>query len=300
VLEATALLSGAQQLAEDHELVFQQSRALINIAANQVEIHPAAALASARRGLALCRRYGFVEAQAYTLTNGIEAGLHLGEWEWCTSALDDVLEQNLSDVLMAALAPCRAILDVYTGSVERPKALLDRYGPILERSASIDSLPALANAHATVALIEGDLDRVFEQAERMEATGFSCPTDFFNVIAHAAVAAGNERWAQHAVEKLANHAARSALVTARRHTAEAGQAAVDGDRAGALELYRKVIEEWRELQIPLDLALCQMDFAHAIGSPEADADADEAAAFFKRAGNDLLVARLESRKLTPA
>jgi hypothetical protein len=134
----------------------------------------------------------------------------------------------------------------------------------------------------------------------MEATGFSCPTDFFNVIAHAAVAAGNERWAQHAVEKLANHAARSALVTARRHTAEAGQAAVDGDRAGALELYRKVIEEWRELQISLDLALCQMDFAHAIGSPEADADAEEAAAFFKRAGNDLLVARLESRKLTPA
>jgi class 3 adenylate cyclase/tetratricopeptide (TPR) repeat protein len=299
VREATALLAGAQQLAEDHELVFQQSRALINISANQVEIHPAAALASARRGLALSRRYGFVEAQVYTLTNGIEAGLHLGEWEWCTSALEDVLEQNLSEVLMAALAPCRALMDVYTGSLERPKSLLDRYGPIIERFDSIDSLPTLANAHATIAFVEGNLEHVFEQAARMgEARGLSCPTDFFSIVAHAAVAAGNERWAQHAVAKLKGHAARSALVTARLHTAEAGWTALSGDRAEALDLYRKVIEEWRVLQVPLDLALCQIDFALAIGSPEADADAEEAAAFFKRAGNELLVARLESRNLT--
>jgi hypothetical protein len=42
-----------------------------------------------------------------------------------------------------------------------------------------------------------------------------------------------------------------------------------------------------------------MDFALAIGSPEADSDAEEAAAFFKRAGNDLLVARLDSANLAP-
>jgi hypothetical protein len=186
------------------------------------------------------------------------------------------------------------------GSIERPKALLERYGPFIERSGSIDSLPALVTANATLAFIKGDQEAVFEQAQRMDASGLASPTDFYNVIAHAAVAARNQHWATHAVQKLTNHAARSTLVATRLHTAEAGQAAVGGDRPRALELYRKVIEEWRELQVPLDLALCQMDFALAIGTPEADSDAEEAAAFFKRAGNDLLVARLESANLAPS
>jgi class 3 adenylate cyclase/tetratricopeptide (TPR) repeat protein len=293
VREATALLAGAQQFAEDHELIAQQIRALINIAANQAEIHPSAALASSRRGLALARRYGFVDSQVFMLTNGIDAGVRLAEWEWCASALDDVLAQNLSETLMATLTPSRVVADAYTGSIDRPRDLLERYGSFMERSGQIDALPLLATARATLALVEGDYGAVFEQASRMDGLPLACSTDFYCLVAHAALATKEKTRMTYALQKLIDHTARSALVTARRATVKAGLEAIDGDRARAIELYRKVIEDWRGLQVPLDLALCQMDFALGIGSPEADHDAQEAIAFFERAGNDVLVTRLK-------
>jgi tetratricopeptide (TPR) repeat protein len=300
VREATALLAGALQLTEDHDLPFQQIRALVNIAANQVEIHPAAALASARRGLALARRYGVVDSQVYLLTNAIEPSIRLGEVEWCTTALADVLEHNLSEGLMATLVPSRVLADSYSGSLERPRDLLEQYGPFIERSGQVDAVPVLSSARATLAFVEGDHETVFKQGARVEGTMLGCPTDFYSVIGHSALVTGNAYWMAHAVQRLTDHTARSSFVTARRRTAEAGMAIVGGDRARAVELYRNVIEEWRGLGIPLDLALCQMDFALGVGSPEADDDADEAIAFFRRIGNELLAARLESRNLTPA
>ncbi|MDP9222286.1 MAG: hypothetical protein M3P18_00230, partial [Actinomycetota bacterium] len=206
----------------------------------------------------------------------------------------------LSEALMATVTPSRVLADAYTGSVERARSMLERYGPFIERSGSVEALPGLATARATLALVEGDYEDVFDQAARMEGATLACPTDFYSVVGHAALAGKDERWMSHAVEKLTKHAARSNLVTARRHTAEAGLMALAGDRARAIELYRAVIEEWRELQIPLDLALCQMDFAVAIGSPDGDRDAEEATSFFKRAGNDFLVARLDSWNSAPA
>jgi hypothetical protein len=134
----------------------------------------------------------------------------------------------------------------------------------------------------------------------MDGLPLACSTDFYCLVAHGALATKEKTWMAYALQKLNDHSARSALVTARRGTVTAGLEAIGGDRSRAIELYRKVIEDWRALQVPLDLALCQMDFALGIGSPEADNDAEEAVAFFKRAGNDLLVARLESRNLTPS
>jgi tetratricopeptide (TPR) repeat protein len=300
VREATALLAGAQQFAEDHDLIAQQVRALINISANQGEIHPSAALASGRRGLALARRYGFLDSQVFMLTNAVDAGVRLGEWEWCDSALDDLMEQNLSESLMAILVPSRVFVDAYTGSIERPRDLIEEYAPFSERSGQIDALPIFATARASLAFVEGDHRAILEQAGRMDVLATVFPTEFYSVLARAALAMKDESWMSKAVQKLNAHSARSPLVDARRHTAEAGLEALAGDRTRAVELYRKVIDDWRALQVPLDLALCQLDFALSVGSPEADRDTEEAAAFFARAGNDFLVARLESSRLATA
>jgi len=84
-----------------------------------------------------------------------------------------------------------------------------------------------------------------------------------------------------------------AWTAAVRRTAEAGLAALDGRLDVAARSYSEAIAAWRKLDSPLDVALCELDFATFVpGDDEADAAAEHARTVFERLGAIPLLERL--------
>ncbi|MGH2449561.1 MAG: hypothetical protein ACRDFS_13295, partial [Chloroflexota bacterium] len=87
-----------------------------------------------------------------------------------------------------------------------------------------------------------------------------------------------------------------------RQTVEAGLAALQGQEDDAGRLYRSCVEAWRAIDVPLDLALCELDMVTLLGSqrPEAVADAaTEAREIFERLGAKPFLERLNSALTSP-
>lgn len=293
VHEAEALLQGGLDLAKKNELVSHQTRAYINLSANQVETDLHAAMASVRAGLEIARRYGFRDGEAFLLSNAADAALHLGDFSWI-DVIEEFLQVDLAVSARLGVVTGLAQLHAFTGNLERAHQRLEE-GRRLEASTSnLQDRLALVQASSVIAIAEDRAQEAWDHTRIEPPADYKIFGDFYMVAGRAALWLRDIDKLKETVSTMAASGRRGPTFRLRRASLEAGIAALEG-RSDAAALYRGVIQGWADLQLPYDLALVRLDMALAIGGgDEARAAAREAAAFFDQTGCTILAERARS------
>lgn len=289
--EADALLRGALHLSEQHGLLSQQARALVNVSANDLAIDPRAAVANARKGLEVAERLGSQDRRSWLLDNLIEGLVHLARWEDIRLVMSeeaDSLGENEFYLFSSA-----AVAEAYAGNLDLAEGYLAKLKACLPDTSSLQDHAALSVAQATVAFVRGDYRSALAAADGMEERGIAESFSTHLTLGRSALWGGLLEEAKEQLEVLDRSPLRNPWQRCRRITLEAGIAALDGDRDGPIELYGRALRSWEELDIPLGQALCQMDFALLVGGVEAQEAKGAAETFFHGAGNKFFVRKLQ-------
>lgn len=284
--EAEALLQGGLKLAQKNDLVSQQTRAYINLSANQLETDPRDAMASVLAGLDIARRYGFRDGEAYLLANAAEAAIHLGELSWI-DILEDFLQLGLAISARLGVANAVAQLHAITGDAERSRSRLAEAEQLERATTNLQDATAIAQAKALVALAQNEPEDAWEAARVDAPVGYKLPGEMYMVRGRAALWLRDIDRLTKVIDAMQASGLRGAMFTLRKRTLEAGSAALEGG-AEAPELYATAAQQWSDLGLPWDLAMCRLDTAIALGDADAAADA---AAFFEAIGLTVLAER---------
>jgi tetratricopeptide (TPR) repeat protein len=150
---------------------------------------------------------------------------------------------------------------------------------------------------ASIALAFGRLDEAGKLARKSRDGYVSGDGPLAAVTAaHASLLSGDRAHLESDLAWLSANRGFGAWLERWLHTFEAGRLALDGRHDEARAAYRKVIEEWRGLDLRLDLALALFERSRLLGAAdeEAQADRDEAAQIVAAMGADGLLERLEA------
>jgi tetratricopeptide (TPR) repeat protein len=298
VHEAEALLKGALSLAEDHGLSGQRSRALINIAANQLYTDPAEALRTAQSGLDSARRIGNIDNLAFLLGNAQEAALQLADWDLSAQLAAQIEELAGASTHFVMLGPL-ALLSALRGETEAAERYTTRFAELVTESSSYEDRRGVDALRCAVELLQGHEKAALDAARGMNIFDHEF-SGLFGFVGRAALWAGDEDMAEATLDFEMRSTLRNPWQRCRVKTLEAGIAALKGRREEALSLYQETLVQWSALGLPLGKAFCQMDMALLVGGDESRDAASEAEAFFNDAGNHALVARLhQSQRSDP-
>ncbi|MEA2499157.1 MAG: hypothetical protein QOH26_1562, partial [Actinomycetota bacterium] len=286
--ECDALLKGALRLSEQHGLVQQELRALINICANETQIDPNACMATGLRGLERARRFGSANTQVILLLNMIEAATRLGRWDWVRGVIDEA-DETLTNQYQLSNSLCG--FEAFLGNIDEAERHLSRYAAGMDPSSAQDNAVVIYQ-RAVIDFVKGDYERVLEASYALNLSDY-LGIEITGIWGRSAVWAGDPLQVRKQLEFMDRTSLRNPWQKARRLTLEAGLAALEGDRDVAIERFTRTLAQWDALEIPLDKALCQMDFAHTVGGPEAATAREEALAFFEDAGNEIFVNKLQ-------
>jgi tetratricopeptide (TPR) repeat protein len=291
--ESLTLLDGAERLAGANGLVLTQVRARANQVAGLSTRDPRQAVAIAREGLELARRYGLGNPSVIMGLNGIEAAIRTGEWDWALTELQDLMSMDLDDFRAAGLLAFLITIEACRGA-DTTEAIgrLRRYLP--------DDAPPVAVAARHMAeawhdYAAGDLRAAFRA---FMSVADESPLNAPNALvfaARTAVESGELGAAGAALERLDRVGAHGAAIEADREMAMAGIAAGEGRRQEALAGYREALRRYRELGLEFDLALCGLAVATFLpDEPEAREAGEEARRIFERLGTRPFIARLDA------
>ncbi|MCA1708441.1 MAG: hypothetical protein LC808_36240, partial [Actinobacteria bacterium] len=222
----------------------------------------------------------------------------LGEWEWYRATLADIPDDVVTDMGSIVLPPI-CLMESYTGNLDAAHVFIERFERVVENSSFMQDEMALAGCRCTLALVEGRFEDALTAAASIRNAEMNRETEYDLFISPFGAGGRAALWARDA------GAARDILVIeadthiqnawhdCRVATLEAGIAALEGS-GEAISVYAEVLRGWDALQIPLGRALCQTDFALLVGGSDASDAREEALAFWRRAGNESLIHRLES------
>jgi class 3 adenylate cyclase/tetratricopeptide (TPR) repeat protein len=293
--EAEALLYGALRLAESHGLIRQQIRAIVNIAANQLAIHPAEVMKTVAEGFDLTRRYGIADSHGFLVSNAVEAVVHLGHWEEARKLMQEGSAEEIGDFSYLVQAQA-ATVEAYAGDLDEAERRLEIFRQYGSTSSSTQDQIGGASAAMAMAIVRGDYDGVLETAATVEGIGGDEAMAPHAYVAHASIWGHKLDHARKELAKQHKSTVRNEWFQARLVTLEAGIAALEGDRDSALQLYGEAFQIWDALDIPLGKAMSQVDMALALGGPEAAQASSEAEAFFAEPGNTYIVERLRAAR----
>ena len=156
----------------------------------------------------------------------------------------------------------------------------------------------MTETEAVVSLAAGELDTAFAKG-MLAATEDPSGTSALTSVATAGRAALWLREPQSlaaAVERLAETQAHGAWLDAVRLGLEAGLAALEGRTDEGAAHFAGAAKALRDLDVPFDLALTQLDRITVLGAdhPDSPAAAEEARAIFARLGAKPFLERLEA------
>jgi hypothetical protein len=281
-------LRDAISAAEAADALAIELRARNNLAWLSVADDPRATLETARMGYELARTMGVGDLAAQLADVACAVAVRTGDWSWALDTADTLDGDGLAEAYRIAIGSSAAIIHALRGDA-RPMAALDRLGPM---PATIDPQVAAAISHARAwsAFAAGQLAEAWQLS--MSAAGDSLGAERahqLTLAGHAAVWSRDGGALSKALTDLRAMGLRGRAVAAACLTLEAGERALAGS-ADASAAYHTAADAWRELDLPLDLALCLAE-AQLAG----DGDGAEAAALLGRLGADALLGRLAGR-----
>jgi class 3 adenylate cyclase/predicted ATPase len=256
--EGIAVLEAGQKLAAAHGLGYSELRAINNLVTFAFLDDPRAGLEACRSGLAVAHRLG--EGSSNFLDRLTDMEFRIGDWDMVASLVERRFDEETEALGRAEALVSDIVLRAYRGEPtealvadleELAAGLGDPLGEIFVRSV-----------RSEVAFAAARYDEARRENRRLsEAFPFHYSGVFLAAAHYRLLARDREGTAADLEEVERAPEARSRVVDAGRTTIRAGLAALDGDTAASLRLYRKALRAWRDLGLAWDEALCALDMA---------------------------------------
>ena len=232
-------------------------RARNNLAWLMVADDPRVTLEQARQGFDLASAMGLGDIAVQLADVACAAAIDTGEWAWALATTAELEGRGISDAYRIDLATSVAVIHALQGDT-RAAALLDALEP-LPADTDGQVVAGVQHARAWCAFVTGAFGEAHRLADAAIAGSFGAER-----AQQRALAARASLWQADREAAVADLAELEALGVAGRATSamvttlRAGIAALDSD-PGARASYRQAAEAWRELDLPLQLALCLLD-----------------------------------------
>lgn len=287
VLEAAAVTEGALAWADRHGFHRVAMRARNNIVSFIGWDDPAWALQVASAGFEEATRLGNLDDRAILGSKVIWTAQMTGNLDLAQEIIDQLSDSTLPSFALFDSMRTWAIQAGYRGDFENAKALLDELEGLTRDSSSLQDRVGNINSRTRVLLMSNRVDASLKKAKEL----VSLPSNLFmpwSVVTalHSAARARDSEFI------------RDLLATAEElgHVSERYQAAITSGRAalGALENrpdealseYLAASDAFRDLELPLDLALCHLERLMLLGPDHEGAGdaADEARDIWEKAG----------------
>ena len=265
-------------------------RARNNLAWLVVTDDPRASFEAAREAVTLATTMGVGDIASQLGEVATAVAVDTGDWDWALEAAEELARGPMPDANRVNVAAAIAIIRALRGDPQ-PMAELDALGS-LPADSDAQILAGIGFARAWSAFVANDLAGAHVLAaeaaaawlgpERVDAWGLAGRAALWQRDLAAATAARD------AVEsaKVSGRA-----VDARLLTLNAGLATLRGE-PGARDAHRAAAESWRQLDLPLHLALCQLD-EHVLGGSEEPPD--EALGILQELGAEGLIGLVSAR-----
>ena len=251
---------------------------------------PRAAFEIADVGLETARRLGFRDIAVRLASNWAEAALDIGAW-------DQVLATWASWIATTCRCPDRIDLGSVVATILTWRGESDADGRFGRLDALLATQPdplasSVLLSRRSLALLS--LGRAREALAHTEATTLARSSTGLSTLllensvltSRAALWAADRGSLAGALDAIRAVGPRGRWLTAVTTTLAAGLDALDGRTTAARDGYGLAAARWRTLDVPLQLALCQVEAAHFLptGTVEAAAAADEARAILAGLG----------------
>ncbi|HEX7398959.1 MAG TPA: adenylate/guanylate cyclase domain-containing protein [Candidatus Limnocylindrales bacterium] len=296
--EGVALLRAALTVAEDHGLVVSALRARSSLAVGLLADDPRAAFVTAGAGLAVARRFGFRDSAVRLASNWAEAALEVGEWDAAIEVLTELEDDRLPITDRVDLGGVVALILAWRGDpmatdrFDALAALLPSSGEQLAEGVLLYRRSIAGIALGRPAAAQADAEAAMDALAAFG--GRTAVRDGGVAVARAALWNGDTDRLARAIADLRASGLGGRWVEAICRTLDAGLAARLGDAEAAAEHYAEASAEWRQLDLPLQLALCRLEAATFLpaGSDEAAAAREEARATLEGLGARAFLDRL--------
>lgn len=284
--EAAALCRTAGELAQAGVSLADRSQIGLFLGLAMVTDDPRQAAGEWLEAAALARRGGLRAREVVLLLNAAESAVYAGDWSVPDRVLPELQEREMSEHWRAFREAVGAILLALRGETAAARQRLGAWSSMIGDSPFLPGRMTHLNARAMIALASGDLDEALRKTREGIALdpGGSNSAYTFLISARAGLWLRDSAWPREVLVQMA--AFRGRFGKALRHTVEAGILALDGASEAALATYREALSLWRALDLPLPLALCELDMALLLGldhTPVREA-ADEARQIFEELG----------------
>ncbi len=255
VREGLGLIRAGQELGESLGATLVVMRAMQNQASSIEWISPRLSFETSREGLSIARRIGH---RGYTMLasyNAAGAALTIGEWVWADSVLDDLLDESLEegDWLLAA-----AIVHGYRALRGQPRDdLLARIREVPVTELSYQLLVASAEAYEALAVgRDADAMRHFRLENWSEGA-----SDNFIWFVHLAAWNHDDSALGDVAQALHDSGRHGPAVDALALTLNAARTGLAGSSQEAVSMFERAADEYRALEMPLQVALVGIDMA---------------------------------------
>jgi class 3 adenylate cyclase/tetratricopeptide (TPR) repeat protein len=293
--EATALMLGVRQMADDEDDLFARMRTRFNMSSGMALDDPHRGLELALEGMAISEQYGFALMAGHQAANAAGNALVIGDLDRVLSLEASVADFRTS--LAAFLRSCAAGALALRGYFDPARERMAFVAETVAASSSAQDIAALGFAQSFIAFAAGELEEAQRLArEAREAYSGTDSVQAADLAAHLSLMLGDRDGLEADLGWLAERRRQGRRLDRSIRTSEAGALALDGRPDEALAAYRRVIDEWRAADLHLDLAIALLERAWLLGpvDEQAAAGLDEARAIFAEMGAEGLVERLEA------
>lgn len=303
--EAVMLARGMAAIADEAGDLLGAARSRTGLSLYMLPDDPLSTVKIAAEAVELARRAGQRSLEITNLLNIAETSLYMGLWDETRKAFDELHQSVLVPWHIQWMRGLEAIVAAMSGDVERTQTLLSEGEEAFralggEEDTMLAGLTTKLTTLGFTALAQGDFAAAFRDTYRaieLDPVGINSGSAMV-IAARAAL------WLRD-VDKLrmvheATLRLRGRFIAVERRTCEAGIAGLAGRLDDAAEIYRDAIEQWRTLDIALEIGQCELDVVMLLGAQNVDSFmAKEAREIFERLGATVLVERLNQLTRPP-
>jgi len=293
--EAAMLARGALTLADQTGSQQARASALAYLGVQVSEDDPKEGLQIFLDAADAAKKAGVRDLEVINLANAVEAAIDLGRWDEADSVLDELEGRDVSGFIGAGIAFSAAMLAALRGDLTTATERLDEVASRMEATEMVQERTWHLRARSLVSLMRADLEEAFKDAMSAVAAdpaGMNSPTAVW-VAARAGLWLRDAEKVREALEAMAP--LRGRWMEVARRSAEAGLAALEGRTDEASAGYRRALELWAAMDVPLDFALTAIDAVMLL--PEAavpERTAERAKEILTKLGAQPLLQRLSA------
>ena len=231
---------------------------------------------TAREAVELATTMGVGDMAVQLGTVACAVAIETGEWDWSLATARELEERPIAEAHRIDLAVTTAIIGALRGERE-PSSALDALCAV---ATDLDAQLAAAAAHARAwaAFVDGDLEVAHDLSARAAEDALAADrVQYLTLAGRAAIWMGSSARLEAVLTSFAEPEPRGRAAKAAILTLRAGRAGMEGD-TDSTALHAEAAAVWRELDLPLALALTQLDAQRVRGDTAAG---DEARAILR-------------------